>query len=545
MVVLPLALVVFELGRASSGRVRDRVAAAGRSLLKGHLILVVLYAILAAAVLTLYVGQRLSSVLGIYSAYSNSAHLAWGRLPRSLVEHLATFSLGVGVVPLVVALAWIGANVIRPSSTREAHAFACVSAFMFVVVFVQATNFDLVVNAYVHDRFLMYFVPVVLIGVALAVTDQRKPRWSLVLPLALVVAGFAFGDIPFVTWGRFDWMNLDTPISTIYTVLAVNLGAGISATRVELIAVAVIGTTLFVVGARRLRKKAFAISVFGFCAIAMTLATAAVFAVTFNHRDSNSRYVTQSQHGILDWVDNKVGPNANVTAIAYPISSDWFVNEEAWIDLEWFNKTIVRDATVNGQDPFDYLGIWFPKLGLSFDANTGAVAESPTRWVVQSQKETRFRIDGPAVALGSDGGALIDAGKKWRLAWLTSGLYDDGWTRPGVPMRMRVYSTVGQKHAELRSVAFLVRSAGAPLPFKLTSGKRSVGGTSSGSDTFRVIPVCVPAHGFGEAQLAVDGSSAIPGDLATYNESVMPRRGGVYIASLSVADEIGGPCKPG
>ena len=164
-----------------------------------------------AVVIALSAIGRLSSTIGIYSVYSSAGHPAWSRLPRALVEHLATFSLGVGVVPCVIALAWIGANVVRPPASRDAHAFACVSTVMTVVVFVQATNFDIVVNLYIHDRFLMYFVPVMLVGAVLGITDERKPRWSLVVPTVLLVCGFAFGAIPAVTWSQFGWLDIDTP----------------------------------------------------------------------------------------------------------------------------------------------------------------------------------------------------------------------------------------------------------------------------------------------------------------------------------------------
>ena len=306
VIVLPLALAAFELGRAAGDGLVARLAATGRTLIRGHVILAVVYAVAGITALVLYLESRLSSILGIYSAYSSSAHLAWARLPRSIVEHLATFSLGVGVVPFVIALAWIGANAIRPPASRNAHAFACVAAFMLIVLFVQATNFDLVVNAYVHDRFLIYFVPVVLVGVVLAVADERRPRLSLVAPLALVVAGFALGAIPSVTWGRFPWLDLDTPISTVYRILALHLG-GINAARAELIAFAIAGTTLFLAGVYRLSPRTLRLAVFAFCAVAMSLATAAVFFRNFEDQDRNGRPVTQSQHGLADWIDGVVG----------------------------------------------------------------------------------------------------------------------------------------------------------------------------------------------------------------------------------------------
>ena len=395
LIFFPFALVAFEIGRASAARVRDRLALAGRSLIKGHLFLVIGYALVGLTALVLYVQHRLASIIGIYSVYESAGHPVWGRLPRSLVEHLATFSLGVGVVPCVIALAWIGANVVRPPKDRNVHAFACVGLMMTAAIFLHVTNFDLVVNYYVHDRYLMYLVPVVLIGAVLGVSDARPLRWSLVVPLALVVSGFVFGEIPAFTWQRFDWLDLDSPIATVYRVLAAHLG-GLTAARGALVALAVGGTALVVVGGRALQPRHLAIVVMGFCTVAMSVVTEWVFVRTFQSQDRNGRSITATYHGTLDWIDEAVGPNSSVTAVQYPISSNWFVSQARWTDFEFFNKSLVRHARLPNVDPFDYLGLWFPKFDLHINPRTGAVAESPTRWVVHSEKETRFQVGGPA-----------------------------------------------------------------------------------------------------------------------------------------------------
>ena len=541
--VLPAALVIYELGRASGRGVRERASAAGRSLAGGHPIVLGVYVIGGALAIALYVANRLASVIGIYGVYSGSAHLAYARLPRSLAEHVATFSLGVGIVPLVLALAWIGANTVRPPRSAPAHAFACVGAVAFVELFVQATNFDLVVNAYIHDRFLLYFVPVVLIGAVLAVGDARRMRWSLVPPLAIVVIGFLFGAIPPVTWQRFPWLDLDTPISTVYRVLALNIG-GLTVTRAVLAALAALGTGLFYVGGRRLRSGQLAVGLFAVCAVAMMLATTAVFVRAFTVNDSNRRLVTASAHGTLDWIDAAVGPSGSVTVVAYPVSSDWFVNAQRWIDFEFFNKSIVRVTRLDagGQsDPFDYIGIWFPKLDLHLNAKTGEIAESPTRWVVQSTKETRLRIAGTAKLYAQDA-MLIDAGRHWRLAWRTNGLYDDGWTRPDLPVRIRVYPSAGQRGSVLRTVSLILRAPigeRRPVTFRWDGKLVRLGVTES--DVTQNVNVCVPPHGHADLTMTVKGSSAIPGDLATYTTSNQPRRGGIFIASLS-DDNTAGPC---
>jgi hypothetical protein len=55
---------------------------------------------------------------------------------------------------------------------------------------------------------------------------------------------------------------------------------------------------------------------------------------------------------------------------------------------------------------------------------------------------------------------------------------------------------------------------------------------------------CVPTHGYAEIQLKINGSSSIPGDLATLEASRTPRRGGIVFASIGEADEIGQTCSP-
>jgi len=545
VIVFPLALAAYELGRAPGPGVGARVGGAARAIVRGHPVLVAVYGAVGVVALTLYVQGRLASVLGIYSTYQGSAHLDYGGLPRSIPEHLATFSLAFGVVPFVVSLAWIGANVVRPPTSRARHAFACVGACTAVVLFLQATNFDLVVNAYIHDRFLIYFVPVVLVGAVLAVTDERVPRWSLVPALLLVVVGFAAGAIPRVTWGDFPWLDLDTPISTVYRVLVFHLAGGsLTPVRVGLVVLAVGGTAAFVVTARSLGRTAVVAGTLGFMALAMVLTTWAVFQRTFDSPDRNARSISESERGRFDWIDQRVGPGSSVTALMYPISTDWFVSQQRWVDFVYFNKSIQRIGRIAGQDVFDYAGLWFPKLDLHLDARTGAVAESPTRWILQSDGETRFRVAGPAIAAGANG-ILVDAGRRWKLAWMTSGLYDDGWSLPGKTVVARLYSRAGQTEPELRTMSYVLRSPDniPQRPITLSAQGKTMHAVATPDAITENIQVCVPAQGYAEIRLRPDGSSwVVPGDLATHESSLVSRRAGIFIASLGEADEIGGRC---
>ncbi len=227
-----------------------------------------------------------------------------------------------------------------------------------------------------------------------------------------------------------------------------------------------------------------------------------------------------------------------MTVVPAPVSSDWFVSERFWRDLEFWNASVVRDVQYPVAGRFEYTGIWFPKLYISFDPRTGTADISPTLYAVQSLGETRFRLSGPS---GSEenGVRLVRAGRRWRADWLTLGAYDDGWTRPGVATRVRVFATPGQRRPETRYLSFQVAEP-AGRPVAIVSNLQRWHGVAPARET---IAVCVPARGFGEVRLRVHGAGPIPGDTRDAASAQFgTRRGGVRIGEIALADEIGGPC---
>ena len=59
---------------------------------------------------------------------------------------------------------------------------------------------------------------------------------------------------------------------------------------------------------------------------------------------------------------------------------------------------------------------------------------------------------------------------------------------------------------------------------------------------FVSVSVCVPVRGFGEVRISTPDHSTVPGDLQSGPASVIPRQGGIDIADIAEADEIGGSC---
>jgi hypothetical protein len=534
VVVLPAALVAYELGRRTTAR----------RVVRAHRVLAAAYVVILAGGLALAETGHLSRIVGIYGVYSQNASFLSSAFFGSLLEHAATFALALAVVPALVGGAWLLANLLRPAAATELHAFACVGSLTIGAAIVQATDFDVQYTGYVHDRFLLYLAPVVVIGVLCAMVDARRPRWSLLPPAALVATGFAVGAIPVMTWSNAqDQLLPDTPASIIYDLL-VHGAHTLRGARVTLV-VATILATLLLLQATFLLRRRWVSGVLTAVLVACLPATTSYVLLRYLSGPSwSSRPLTSSAGSQADWVDQVLGSNASVTFVPFPVSTDYFVSQQQWRDLEFWNKSLQRDAHYPEADVFEYTGIWFPKLYLSFDQKTGATSASPTQWVAQSDKETRFRVAGTVKAVDQDV-VLIDAPRPWRLQWLGLGLYDDGWTQPGVTARVRIFPAPGQRVAQTRSLFIAVRAPDdvPKRPVNVVSNLATWHGVATNGDTVeKSIFVCVPAHGYTDVRISTPDASTIPGDLRDSSASSGTRRGGVSLRALSLADEVGGPC---
>ena len=540
VVVLPLAIVAYELGRSQGLRGREQLRRAARS----HRVLGGAYVVLLAGAIVLSETGRLSRIVGIYGVYAHNASFLSSAFFGSLAEHAATFALALAVLPAVIAAGWLFANLVRPAAGRELHAFACIGSLTMAAALVQGTDFDVRYTGYVHDRFLLYLAPVVVIGVLCAVVDQRRPRWSLLPPAALVAVGFAVGAIPPLTWSNSqNQLQPDAPAAIHYDLL-VHAAHTLAGARVTLVVATILATLLFLQATVLLGRRWLTVASVAVLLVGLPATTSYVFMRYLTGPSWSSRPLTRDEGSNDDWIDRTLGATASVTFVPYPVSTDYFVSQQQWRDLEFWNKSLQRDAHYPSANVFEYTGIWFPKLYLRFEPRTGATSASPTRWVAESDKETRFRVAGNVKAVNQDV-VLIDAGHPWRLAWLTSGLYEDGWTQPGVTARVRIYPTAGQRAAETRSL-FVALRAPEDIPKRrvnIVSNLRAWRGVATNGDTVEEsITVCVPAHGFTEVRISTPSASAIPGNLANTDSLSGSREGGVSLRALSLADEIGGPC---
>jgi hypothetical protein len=535
LLVVPIAFYLHELAFTKAPSRFSRVRIAAWKLVEAHRPLAAAFAVLVLAAVVLLAVGRLSSVLGTYSVTAEGDVLPSG-MGRSLLEHLAPIGLGLGILPFVLGVDWLFATSLRPGA-REQHAFAVIAIVTFAVLLVEVTSYDLRFGAgRLHDRYLFYVVPLVLISFAAALRAERRPRGSLFLSAALLILAFSF--VPVV---RYDKFNVDSPVAVLNGAL-LDAGGSVDGARVLLGLATIVALLLLLFGAAFLRRAQLTIIVLVFAVVSMSTETALAFNKLLTVDGTSGRPITLDQGVVFDWIDRKVGPGAKVTMVPYPILyGNYWENVAYWWNVEFWNASVQRAATY--EQAFTGTPETFPTTQLTFDRTTGRANVSPSVYAVQGIAETRFRLAG--AELGADRGvALIAADKPWRAAWLAFDLYRDGWTVPKVVGKIRVFSAPGQTQPQKRFVTISVRGPDnvAPRPFRIDSNASNWAAEAGEQQTSNQISVCVPAHGFADVQIHAPRYSPIYGDPRSEQSFVSyARSGGVLVTGIALADETG-PC---
>jgi hypothetical protein len=533
--VVPIAFYLHELAFTEAQSRLSRLRVAGRKLVEKHRLLAAAYAALVVAALVLLALGRLSSALGTYSVTAEGNLLPSG-MGRSLLEHLAPLSLGLGILPFVLGVAWLFATFVRPQA-REQHAFAAIAVVTFVALLVEVTSYDLRFGqGRLHDRYLFYVVPLVLIAFAAALRAERHLRWSLYTSAALLALAFSF--VPVV---RYDKFNVDSPVAALNDAL-LEAGGSVDGARVLLGLATIVLLLLFVFAAAFLRRAQVAIVVLVFAVVAVSSETALAFNRLLTVDGTSGRPITLEQGQVFDWIDRKVGPGATVTMVPYPfLYGNYWENVAYWWNVEFWNASVQRAVTY--EQAFTGTPETFPKTELTFDRTTGRANVSPSVYAVQGIAETRFRLAG--AELGQDRGvALIAVDRPWRAAWLAFDLYRDGWTVPKAVGKIRVFAAPGQTAATMRFLTISVRGPNdvPPRAFRVDSNASSWAAEAGEQPTSKQISVCVPARGFADVQVHAPRYSPIYGDPRSEASFVSyARSGGVLVTGIALADETT-PC---
>jgi hypothetical protein len=535
VVVLPAALLIYHFAFASAGSLWSRLRTGVREAVSAHRELAVAYAVFVVVGVALLAAGRLSSVLGTYSVTAEGNLLPSG-MGRALLEHLAPIGLGLGILPFILGLAWLLATLVR-SRNREQHAFACIAAVTIAALLLEVTSYDQRFGqGRLHDRYLFYLVPLILIAFISALRDKPLSRWPVFVSAGLLAMGFAY--VPVI---RYEKFNVDSPVAVLNDGL-LDFAGSVNTARL-LLAFATIGATLlFLLASTFLSRPRVASVLLVIAALAIPAQTGLAFNRLLTVDGTSGRPLTLDQGVVFDWIDRELGPTAKVTMIPYPfLYGNYWENVAYWWNVEFWNASVQRAAVYEGA--FTGTPETFPKIALTFDRSTGRANASPSENIVQGIAETRFRLAGKV--LGEDRGiALIRAAKPWRAEWLAFNLYRDGWTVPKIGGTIRVFAASGQTGATMRFLTVSVRSPQdvAARSFHVVSNASDWRGEADEQGTTNQISVCVPPGGYADVQVSTVKYSPIYGDPRSESSFVSyARSGGVLLTGIALADETG-PC---
>jgi hypothetical protein len=123
------------------------------------------------------------------------------------------------------------------------------------------------------------------------------------------------------------------------------------------------------------------------------------------------------------------------------------LSRSVWWDAEFWNKRVDRVLRVDGESTFSP----FPAERFSVDPASGALRGlGGTRFLVLASSENRIHFTDVRVVRSAPPLKLIAVGRRPRVDWTTSGTYPDGWSRPGRPVSLRLFSVGGTPLREAR-----------------------------------------------------------------------------------------------
>jgi hypothetical protein len=518
--ILPLAI----FGQAAAER-RLREAA------REHRALVGVYALGALAAIVLIASGH--HVLGSYSQTAKGNPLPW-EVFRLAPAHLAIVALAGGLLPTVIGGGWLVSNLLK-SETRERQCFAWLAIVTIVLLTFEVSSFDVRFGGgVIRERYLFYLTPLLLTAMAAGLSAARPPRWSLAV--SIVVLGLGFWQAPFPT---FQKLNADTPASVLNDWLLSTM-RGLNGTRVFLVLAAIVIALLYVEATAFVRRTYVIAAIAALLVVALPAETAYGFKRLFAVNGTSGLPMTLDQSVVFNWVDRVVGTKPETVMIPYPVlSSDYWANVGFWWDLEFWNRSVTREAgrpnEFSGTPPGD-----FPKIDLRFDPKTGRANVDLDAFVAQAVAETRFHIVGEPFTTQRNV-ILSQPERPWRADWVSYGLYDDGWTRPHQTARIRVFSLPKQKGRTLRwlTLRLLAPEQVPPRAVSIRSDAGSWHFDVTSASIQQQVSVCVPPHGYADLTVNAAGFSQIAGDPANTETFATTRSGGVQFQQIALADETG------
>ena len=486
---------------------------------------------IAAAVLVVVplaaLGQS-HRLLGDYGVTATEGSVLPSGVWKGAALHLDLLALGIGVLPFLLGAGWIYSRL--RAAEPPVRAFATLAALALPLLALETASYDLRFGGagVIRERYLFYLVPLLLIATAAALLG-RLPIRGIVGATAFFAATVAFAGLP-----RVNGVALDSAEAVLFGVIR-DLSPGLPPG----VFVALCGVGLGVVSLALARLPSAAV-VLG-VAVAVFAYSASVTGYTFERlltSKTASGVPVTGQRRVRDWVD-RAARGRSVALIAYPVSRDWGYSAVSWWDAEFWNSRILH-AFVGADGHWTYTP--FPASQLRVNQRTGVVdgSDEAPKLVLMAFSDSRLGLAGKRVGANL-GLMLLKVKRPWRATWTSTGLYPDGWLRPGRPALLRVFA---QKDEPTQNVKVAVTLDSPP---EATGEVTYAVGSTRGrlAPTIRAVPatkVCVPAGGHADVAVRSQRAARINGP--PFEPKPEPRRNVGLIVSGVTVSPTGNPCTP-
>jgi hypothetical protein len=462
---LPVAIVVHELAftyvSASTGRVR----AAGRALVasaRAHWLLALALGLAALVLAGLEATGGATRVLGDYSGAVVGDVLPHG-IRRAAQYHVAVLIVGIGVLPAVLAGAFVVGDLLSPAKL-ERHAFAVLLVIVAGVVVLQAASFNVrIVGALVQERYAFYVVPGVFAAAA-AFLGGPRPRMIPGLIIGALATAWAVHVYEQAAAIQYSYV---APWHRVVESWSERIGDAVGADlgpNEVLVAVTVAAAIVLIAG-RRASSRTLLLSAGVPLLAYLVVETGYVMRDAVRH---DRGHLVEN----LNWVDDAVAGER--VAIVPGLVGTLPENSDAWWDVEFWNRSITRQFMLEPSAA----ATQFPSQGMTLDWSTGTLAvERPVRWLVLPANDRRFRPE---------------AGQPIVIRVFPS--------RPVAARRYRV-------GLDLTSTAEI----NGPRAYTIRGGDRTVRGTvAPGAIRRPAVGLCVPRGRDADLRIAIRGHNVLP-----------------------------------
>ena len=512
----------------------DRLAALRRTprdLARGHPFLLI-GALVAAAVWV-----AVGSPRGLLGSYDEAAggDLLPPRLVSFALQHIDYIAVGVGVIPFVAAAGWAIATVFRPPS-KSHHAFAVLMLVAVPLLSVLVSSFVLrYSSSEVHDRYVMYLVPLLFLGLALFLyTDVRRASFLGAAAGALVFFLLA-EESDYV--GGAEWFS--SPAAVFHPVMTGRVGqlgdllGADSLTPTPLLQLVAIATALGLPLALRHLPRRRVVAVVGLGVFAFSVVQS---VYVFDKVIAEKFFVPGS-----DWIDQRVPDGAEVGLVPFAFG---VYPPQVWWNAEFWNKRVTRSYQYGDVD--DYTP--FPSGVMEIDVRTGALTSTGVpltlaSYLLMHEQDRRFRPRGRVTresVSGEDVLELIELEQPHAVAFVSDGFGHDGTFHDGA--RIRVFGGPGQGAVRQRVTLRIAASAEVDpaLPrapqerrrFEIRgAGVHRRGVLGLGEERSETLDLCVPRGSNRTFRLRGTGAGFYG---TTLEGEELPI--GVEVASIEVAD---------